>query len=126
MASKRQILDSLYHYRGRVVSVYDGDTCTVDIDLGMGVWVRGEKVRLYGINAPELRGAEEEKIKGRAARDFLRDQIDGKDVLLQSVKDRRGKYGRYLATIWVEDEQGKWVNVNELLVREGHAMEKEY
>ncbi len=50
--------ENLYHYRAVVVSVYDGDTCTVDIDLGLNTWVRGEKLRLYRINAPELRGSE--------------------------------------------------------------------
>ena len=43
----------LYRYRALVRSVYDGDTCTVDIDLGLGCWVHGEKIRLYRINAPE-------------------------------------------------------------------------
>ena len=47
---------SLYHYRSIVVSVYDGDTCTVDIDLGLNIWTLREKIRLIRINAPELRG----------------------------------------------------------------------
>jgi micrococcal nuclease len=47
----------LYHYKARVVDVYDGDTCTVDIDLGLSTWIHGEKLRLYRINAPEVKNA---------------------------------------------------------------------
>ena len=115
---------SLYNYRANVVSVYDGDTCTVDIDLGLGVWVRGEKIRLYRINAPEIRGKEREK--GLLSRDYLRKLIGGKSILLQTIKDKKGKYGRYLGEIWVEDEKGKWMNVNDEMVKRGMATYKEY
>ena len=37
---------TLYNYKAIVTSVYDGDTCTVDIDLGLHSWIRGEKLRL--------------------------------------------------------------------------------
>ena len=65
--------EHLYYYRALVRSVYDGDTCTMDIDLGLGTWIHGEKIRLLRINAPELKGATHEV--GLAARDFLRSQI---------------------------------------------------
>lgn len=116
--------EKLYHYRAKVVSVYDGDTCTVDIDLGLGIWACGEKLRLLRINAPEMRGVE--KVEGRASRDYLRGLIDGNFIFIHTKKDRREKYGRYLAEIWQEDEHGKWVNVNDLLVQAGHAVYKEY
>jgi hypothetical protein len=44
----------LYQYKAIVTSVYGGDTSTVDIDLGLHTLVRGEKIRLMRINAPEL------------------------------------------------------------------------
>ncbi len=53
--------NKLYNYKAVVKSVYDGDTCTVDIDLGLGTWVHGEKLRLYRINAPEVRGFSQEQ-----------------------------------------------------------------
>ena len=114
----------LYRYRAVVRKVYDGDTCTVDIDLGLGCWVHGEKVRLYRINAPEVRGAE--RPAGLRSRDFLRSQIDGKEVILQSVKDKKGKYGRYLADIWLKKDNGKWININDLMVQKKHAVYKDY
>ena len=112
----------LYHYKALVTAVYDGDTITVDIDLGLGVFKRGEKIRLYGIDTPELRGSEEEKVKGRAARDYLRSQILNREVYLETYKDKSGKYGRLLGTVHIfyQGITGS-INVNEMLVTSGHA-----
>ncbi len=111
-------LSQLYHYRAKVVSVYDGDTCRVDLDLGFGVWIRREKIRLARINAPELRGSE--RPRGLEARDYLRKLVLNKNIILQTLKDRKGKYGRYLGELWLEQD-GRWINVNDLLVKEGLA-----
>jgi micrococcal nuclease len=115
---------TLYHYKAVVTSVYDGDTCTVDIDLGLNTWIKGEKLRLYRINAPELRGAE--RMEGLKSRDFLRKKILNKEILIETFKDKKGKYGRYLAEIWIEEKKDKYINVNDLLVLEGFAVYKEY
>jgi len=113
----------LYYYLANVVSVYDGDTIRADIDLGLSTWVKNEKIRLARINAPELRGAEREA--GLKARDFLRELILEKDVMLQTIKDKKGKHGRYLAEIWLERD-GEWINVNDLMVEVGHAAYHQY
>ena len=115
---------NLYRYKAVVRSVYDGDTCTVDIDLGLGTWIHGEKLRLYRINAPELRGAEREA--GLRSRDFLRSHIDGQEIYIQTIKDRKGKFGRYLAEIWLMGEDGEFININDLLVEQGYSVYKEY
>lgn len=83
---------SLYHYKAKVTSVYDGDTCTVDIDLGIHTWIQGEKIWLNRINAPELKGSE--KVKGLKSRDFLRSKIEGKEITIETIKDKQEKYGR--------------------------------
>ncbi len=117
--------DKCYYYRGHVASVYDGDTCHVDIDLGFGIWKKKETLRLNRINAPELRG--ESKIAGRASRDYMRELILDKDVMIQTIQDTKGKYGRYLAEIWIFDALNQqWQNANDLLVASGHAEYKEY
>ncbi len=113
----------LFHYTAFVQSVYDGDTCRVDIDLGLGIWIRNEKLRLVRINAPEMTGPD--KALGTASRDFLRGLIDGREIIIETVKDRRGKYGRYLAEIWMGQE-GVWINVNDALVTAGHAVYQDY
>lgn len=75
---------SLYHYRALVTEVYDGDTVTVDLDLGFHVWKRGEKIRLADIDAPELQG--ETKVEGKAAGDFLRELVLNKRVAAPTSK----------------------------------------
>lgn len=115
--------EHLYHYQAKIVSVYDGDTCTLDIDVGLHVWVHDEHVRLSRINAPEVRG--EERPAGLAARDFLRNLIEGKEVFIQTIKDQKEKYGRYLAEIYIQQGED-WTNVNDLMVQNGHAVYKEY
>ncbi|HFE65526.1 MAG TPA: nuclease [Caldithrix sp.] len=115
--------DHLYYYAAKVVSVYDGDTVRTDIDLGLSTWVKKEKIRLARINAPEVRG--KERPEGLKARDFLSDLILDKDIFLQTQKDKKGKYGRYLGELWVEKD-GKWINVNDLMVESGHAVYVHY
>ncbi len=113
----------LFHYTAQVRSVYDGDTCRVDIDLGLGIWLRNEKLRLARINAPEMTG--DAKPLGTLARDALRGRIDGKEIIIETIKDKRGKYGRYLAEIWLP-ENGGYTNINDELVAQGFAEYKTY
>ncbi len=123
---------SLYHYKAVVKSVYDADTITVDISLGCGVWIHGERLRLFGINAPEMRGPE--KPKGIISRDWLREQlfinIAGEEslghVIIQTIKDKKGKYGRLLAIIYKSMGNDSWVNLNEQMVKLGLAVKKDY
>ncbi|HCY75694.1 MAG TPA: nuclease [Ignavibacteriales bacterium] len=114
----------LYHYKAIIAEVYDGDTCTVDIDLGLHVWIKGEKIRLNRINAPELKGAE--RSKGLQSRDFLRSLILGKEVIIETIKDKKEKYGRYLGEIWLEDTDGKFININDEMVKNSFAKYQKY
>ena len=98
-----------------MTEVYDGDTITADIDLGFKVWRRDEKLRLFGIDAPEVRG--ETRPAGLQARDALRSRILNRDVIVCTIKDKTGKYGRYLAEVFLDGE-----NINAWLVAEGHAI----
>jgi micrococcal nuclease len=123
-SSGNQPFSSLYHYKARVIAVYDGDTCTVDIDLGLKTWVRGEKVRLNRINAPEMTGAD--KAAGTAARDHLRNLILNKDVIIETLKDTQEKFGRYLAEVWLPQGGEAALNVNDAMVSAGHAKYQQY
>ena len=110
-----------YIYRARVVSIYDADTMRLDIDLGLNVWVANEPIRIMGIDAPEVRG--EEKEAGIVARDFLREMLPaGTMVTIETFKDRKGKYGRWLAAVYYPPVG----NVAAALVQNGHAVWKEY
>lgn len=88
-------------YKAKILDIYDGDTLSAEIDLGFNIKTN-RKIRLYGINAPELRGKEKEN--GIRARNVLREWILNKDVIIESIKDKSGKYGRILAKIWFQQE----------------------
>ena len=103
-----------YCYKATCTSVYDGDSITLDINLGFNMVMHNQKIRLLGIDTPEIRG--EERESGLIARDRLRELIENKRVLMLSHRDKTGKYGRWLATIYIDS-----VNVNQLLVDEGLA-----
>jgi len=116
----------MYEYRAFVTAVYDGDTLTVDIDLGFGVVLKKQKLRLKGIDTPELRGGTEEtKALAREARDFVRERVLNKPVLLRTFKDKSGKYGRWLALVYPMDSHGEPLagDLASLLLAQGLAEE---
>ncbi len=106
----------MYNYKAKIIGVYDGDTVTAMVDLGF-LHFQEMKLRLYGIDTPELRGPERKQ--GIIVRDILREMILNKEVTIRSYKDKQGKYGRYLANIITEDG----LEVNQWLVDNGHAKE---
>lgn len=126
----------MYDYMAELVKVVDGDTIDCDIDLGFGVWLKNQRVQLYGINAPETRTKDLlEKEAGLLAKARLTALLPDR-FLLTSVKDKKGKFGRILGIINIPqtkvlDKNGKkikhiFIDVNRLLVKEGHAKEAKY
>ena len=110
-----------YYYIAEVVSVYDGDTITCNVDLGFKTFKR-VKVRLTGIDTPEIRTRDlEEKKRGYESRDWLSSQILGKNILLHTQE--KGKFGRWLGTIWSLEEENlsEENSYNQKLILEGHA-----
>jgi len=103
----------MYNYKATIIDVYDGDTVTAQVDLGF-LHFQIMKLRLYGIDTPELRG--KERKQGIVVRDIVREMILDKEVEIHSYKDKQGKFGRYLATILIGD-----INLNQWLVDNGHA-----
>jgi micrococcal nuclease len=104
----------MYTYSAHVLSVYDGDTITVEIDLGFRFSVRNFKIRLYGINTPEVKGPT--RVAGLVARDALRAKVLDKDITLRTLKDTQEKYGRWLGILEVGGE-----NINDWMVANGYA-----
>jgi len=113
----------MYEYRCNILRVVDGDTVDVDIDLGFGVWMRNERVRLYGIDTPESRTTDlVEKKFGLLAKDYLKNSL-GKDCILRTKKDATGKFGRILGEFLVYDSvEDKHATVNELMIRDHMAV----
>jgi micrococcal nuclease len=103
-----------YTYRAFVTGVYDGDSITADVDLGFHTSIKGVKFRLANIDTPEIRG--EEREQGLISKAAVVERILNKWVIIKTEKDKKGKYGRYLATVYIDD-----LNLNEWLLQEGLA-----
>jgi len=107
----------MYEYRAIITSVYDGDTLTAEIDLGFKMWAKKVKLRLIGIDTPEIRTKDmAEKEAAKKARDRARELCLGKEVVI--ISHKKGKYGRWLATIRVDDN----VDLADTLISEGHGV----
>lgn len=108
----------LYNYKAVVVSVFDGDTIRVDIDLGFSTFLKNQSLRLYGLDAPELKGIE--RPLGLASRDFVRERLKvGDEIFITTIKDQKEKYGRYLAVVYYGDFL---TNLNQELLSNGFAV----
>ena len=112
----------MYEYKAKLVKVVDGDTVDVDIDLGFGVWLKNERVRIMGIDTPESRTRDKvEKIFGLAAKDRVKELIE-KDTILKTFaakdgEDMKGKFGRILGDFMIGEKM-----LTEILIHEGHAV----
>lgn len=117
-------------YEAKVLSVHDGDTISVEIELGFQVKFT-DKIRFYGINAPELKirdGNNKLQINptGMKTLAVVDDFIKAGDiVVIETIKDKKEKYGRYLANIYVtkDDEQ---IFLNKYLLDNNLAAELKY
>jgi len=113
----------MYEYRAKVRKVVDGDTVDVDIDLGFGVWLMDERVRMMGIDTPESRTRDKvEKLFGLAAKARLKSLL-GKTTVLKTQIDRsgedaKGKFGRILGDFVTEDGR----MATEVLIEEGQCV----
>lgn len=117
--------DGEWLYSCTVRRVVDGDTVDLDVDTGFDIHFR-MRVRLYGFNAPEKR-----KPNGPEATAHLSELIciptqscdltnDG--IFLESIRDRRGKYGRYLGILWQLKTDKSWVCINRVMVEAGYSV----
>ena len=109
----------MYEYKCKITRVVDGDTVDIDIDLGFGVWLHKERVRIYGIDTPESRTRDKiEKRFGLLAKEFVKQFVKGSSVILRTQKyDAKGKFGRILGDIVVDDK-----SLSETMIQEHHAV----
>ena len=115
----------MYEYRCKVTRVVDGDTVDVDIDLGFGVWMHKERIRLYGIDTPESRTRDlEEKKYGLLAKEQIESFMPrGSMQTLVTVKDKAGKFGRILGKFLIYDKKtDSQMTINDWMIREHYAV----
>jgi micrococcal nuclease len=113
----------MYQYKAKLIRVVDGDTVDAMIDCGFSTFKK-ERIRLYGIDAPESRTRDKaEKKRGLAAKARLKELIkEGKnELIVETSIDKKGKYGRLLGELF--NPSGAGISYNKTLVKEGHATE---
>ena len=106
-----------------LLKAVDGDTVDVDIDLGFGVWLKDERVRIMGIDTPESRTSNKvEKLFGLAAKKRLKELLKEGATLIttedKSGEDMKGKFGRILGDFKIADGR----LVTEVMAEEGHCV----
>ena len=113
-----------YIYRGKLERVVDGDTIDALIDIGFDVWVK-KRIRYKGIDTWESRTRNlEEKAMGLKAKERnkeLLEVVSSKPGFFRLKSYGVGKYGRVLADIYIQDNEGNSIWINEQLITEGHA-----
>jgi len=114
----------MYEYKCKILRVVDGDTVDIDIDLGFGIWMHKERVRMMGIDTPESRTRDKvEKAFGLASKDRLKELLPIgsiqhlKTEIDRSGEDKKGKFGRILGDFIVDDKRA-----TDILIEEGHAV----
>lgn len=113
----------MYEYKAKITNIVDGDTVDAIVDLGFDIKFE-MRLRLYGINTPEIRTKDlEEKARGFAAKTKVQEMIGEQEVMIKTHKDKAGKYGRILAEIFELHEymNDSPISVNTKLLQEGFA-----
>ena len=113
----------MYEYKCKVNKVIDGDTVDVDIDLGLGVVLTDERVRVMGIDTPESRTRNKvEKLFGLASKARLKELLSKHCVLKTEInkngEDMKGKFGRVLGDFVATDGR----MITDILIEEGYAV----
>jgi len=108
----------VFQYKALVVNIVDADTVDLMVDVGFRHWMK-DRFRLYGIDAWEPKGKEREK--GVAATLALKRFIDKKELTIKTHSDKQGKYGRWLADLYLDN-----THINKWLVESGHAVWVDY
>ena len=119
-------------YDVKLVKVVDGDTVDVDIDLGFGIWLHDERVRIMGIDTPESRTRDKvEDLFGEAAKARVKELFESAQLKLITNEDRKGedmkgKFGRVLGDFDIEyknqDNSYSIRRLTSIMIEEGHAV----
>ena len=107
----------LWLYQAQVVRVIDGDSVVFDIDCGFDIILKNQNTRLDGVDTSETRGGTPELKKlGILAKEFVVSILPvGQDVVLRTkLDDKRGKFGRILADVYLSEGSG--VSINTMLL----------
>ena len=99
----------------QVDRVIDGDTIMVILN--------GEKeyVRFLGVDAPESVHPTKPIQPGALEASAFTKQLTGREIILTFDENKRDFFGRLLAYIWVESDNGEIISWNVELIKKGHS-----
>ena len=115
----------MHEYRCKIVKVIDGDTVDVDIDLGFGIWMKKERIRLYGFDTPESRTRDKvEKKYGLISKEAVLSYLPLDSMqTLRTQKDKAGKFGRILGEFVIYDSfKDRQTTLNEWMIEQHLAV----
>lgn len=112
---------NLYHYKFYITRVIDGDTFAGDLDLGFGIVMLHKRLRLFGINTPEIRGSNKEE--GLAVKAFVEDLLSEHEfIIIRSAEKSFDSFGRLLCEVFYKDPAcNTWESLNALLLQTDRA-----
>ena len=112
----------MYEYKARLVRVIDGGTIDADIDMGFQVHI-DQRIKLFGVYAPDPKSHDtEERERGLASKNRLI-EILPKEIIVQTMLNKRGKFGRILADVIVyHSAQDRWCGATEIMIQEGYGV----
>ena len=102
------LISSIFAYEdvkiSKVISIYDGDTLRVNIDSFPDIVGKNIRIRIKGIDAPEIKGKCQKEIDlAVMARDYLRNAINkSNQIELRNIE--RGKYFRIVGELYIDGE----------------------
>ena len=109
-----------YTYKAYVTRIIDGDTVDAAVDVGFRLTAK-LRLRLSGINTPELQSSDTGIRKlAQDARTVVAASLFEKDVIIKTQKS--DAFGRYLATIFIQQPDGSWLDFNADLITKGLAV----
>jgi endonuclease YncB( thermonuclease family) len=92
-------MSRIHIYQAKIVEVVDGDTFDLMIDLGFNNFTK-QRMRLYGIDAPEIRTQAGKDLKRRLVENYYLAPVIVQSVEAPKSKQFRDKYGRFLAIVY--------------------------
>jgi endonuclease YncB( thermonuclease family) len=118
------IRERLYHYEADVLKVTDGDTYVIHLHGGFYWWDNPNVVlRLNGCDCYETSLREgttpEQKEIGLQAKAYVKELMEGKRIIIHSIRPTPDSFGRILADVYVGDEE---MNLAEDLLSKGYAV----
>jgi micrococcal nuclease len=118
-----KIQDNYIRHIYSIESIYDGDTLTAIVESGYDGLDR-IKFRLKGINTAEMKGSHGMRLAlAHSAKDYLTEKTTNHKVRVHSERFETGGFGRYLGTLFYENDKGEWINLNLEMIEKGIAQE---